>query len=261
MSLVRQLIQIALVEAWRGRTLAGEFVYDSKIDPLAGFLAGQPAPILIASVEEAEQAEDGQATRGVMGRPASLTIMVQTGVATGREIRDENGVIVLGAIGESDASYEAMLNLLDFQWRCALHDPDNSWAVLFRSLVTSIGTIKDVRATDPETGSKHAARFTQFKAEVLPDPMPGDTLPDAIEAGLTALEADGDPGFALIAASWRLMLEGSPDRPDWRILQSGLFTTDAGMAALGQIPAAIDTPADVELSMPGAKPVVISHDP
>ncbi len=30
MSIVRQLIQIAAVEAWRGRTLAGDDVFDSR---------------------------------------------------------------------------------------------------------------------------------------------------------------------------------------------------------------------------------------
>lgn len=264
MSVVRQLMQICMVEAFRSRTIAGTYVYDSKIDTLDGFLKGQVRPIIIVSIEEAEQDEDGQATVGLLGRPSRFTVMVQTAVASGQEIRDDDGLVVRGAIGESDASFEATLNVLDRQWRQVLTASDNEWASIFRDLVHSIGVIKDTRATDPETGTKHAARFVQFKAEALPDPLPGDDVPSPIAAGLAAMEADGDDGYRKIAETWRALLTVGGDWPEWKVLQAALFTSKAGLVALGHGPLYPETDVpftSAKINISGFKEVVTSDDP
>ena len=247
MSIVRQLIQIAMVEATRHLTLAGNDVFDSRMDTLDKLLHGQPRPILIFSVEESEQKAGGQQEEGLLGRPAVLTAMVQAAVASGQAIRNGNDVIVRAAIGETDSAFEATLNILDRQWRQALHHHDNPWAVVFRSLVNGVGEIKDTRASDPETGSKHAARFTQFHLDVIADPLPGDELPDCIAAGLDLLEADGEPGYVQIAAEWRALLADGESWPDWRKLQSALFASRDKLAALGAGPLTIDEEVDFDL--------------
>lgn len=261
MSIVRQLIQIALVEAQRDRTIAGPNVFDSRMDTLDGFMAGAEQPVLIFSIEESE-AKAGLATDGFIGRDVALTAMVQMAVASGREVRDGEGAVILPSIGESDSAYEASLNLLDRQWRQVLHDSDNAWARLFRDLIVSVGDIKDTRATDPETGRKHAARFTQFSLRVMPDPLPGNDLPEAIEAGLTLLETDGDIGYATLASSWRGQLATDPALPDWRKLQSVLFATNGDMVAMGLAEDDAGVPFNrAEISVSGVSPVVIENDP
>lgn len=264
MSVVRQLLLISMVEAWRNRTIAGTHVYDSKIDTLDGFLKGQVRPIIIVSIEETEQDEDGPATAGLLGRPSRFTVMVQTAVASGQEIRDDAGTIVRGAIGESDASFEATLNVLDRQWRQVLTASDNEWAVLFRDLVHAVGVIRDTRATDPETGTKHAARFVQFKVDALPDPLPGDDIPPPIDAGLAAMEADGEDGYREIARIWRGMLTVGGDWPDWKRLKVALFTSNAGLAVLGQGPLVAETEVPIKvakLNVSGVEPVEARDDP
>lgn len=265
MSVVRQLIQIAVVEAWRGRTFAADDVFDSRMDTLKNLTKGQVRPVLIFSVEEADQKAGSPGESGFLGRSAQLTGFVQALVATGQAIKDKNNLIIRPGIGETDSAYEATLNILDYQWRRVLHDHDNPWSRLFRDLVCDVGDIKDTRAADPETGGKHAARFTQFHLDVLPDPQPGDPLPTAIETGLALLEADGDTGYAQVAADWRALLETGADWPEWRKLQSALFASRSKLAALGLGPLAVDEEVDfdrAQLQVTGVASVeVVGDDP
>lgn len=261
MSIVRQLLRTAAVEAWRGRTAALGNVFDSKIDTISGLLTGVPAPVLIFSIEEEEGRAAGQ-TNGFLGRDAVLTGMVQAAVASGKEVRDGEGTVIVPVLGETDAAFEALLDIVSYQWRLVLHDDENEWSRLFRDLIIKIGTIKDVRATDPETGTKHASRFWQFEIEVLAEPVPGDELQEVIERGLSLLEADGE--YTALATSWRQMLAQGAGLPDWKALQSSLFASRADMAAIGQGPGGIDEMVDFTravIAVSGVEAQVISDDP
>ena len=268
MSVVRQLLQIAMVEACRGKTIALDAVFDSRMDTLDGLMDGESRPVLVFSVEESESRRMDQID-GLCGRSTRFTVMVQAAVASGREIRDRNNTVVLQAVGETDAAFEAQLNILDWQWRAALTRPGNAWADMFRSLMTSIGQIKDQRATDPETGTKHAARFTQFDLDVMPDPIPGDPIPEVIEEGLALLETDTD--YAVLASSWRQILAADAGMDELQRLRAALFSTPAGTLALGAgelAPSADDTSGDGLLSevtvvIPGVAAIdpVTSDDP
>lgn len=263
MSIVRQLVQIAVVEALRDRTAALGNVFDSKMDTIDGLLKGGSAPVLVFSIEETAEDADS-ATDGFLGRPGRLTAIMQSAVASGKEIEDGNGATIVPELGETDSAYEALLNIVDRQWRAVLHDHDNSWATVFRDLVVSIGTIRSLRATDPETGTKHACRFAQIEMDVLPEPLPGDDLPDAIDAGLTLMENDGDGSYAVLASSWRGILAQGADWQNWRKLQSELFASTGDMHAAGLAPIAPDEDGEaaevesVSIEMAGAKGIEVT---
>ena len=262
--IVRQLVQLALVNAPRGRTIAGDDFFDSRMDPLAQLAKGTRRPFVIVSVEESDaDGKEGPEDVGLLGRCSKLTILLQMAVASGQEIKDAGGTRIIAAIGETDAAFEATLNILDRQWRQVMSDFDNPWATIFRSLVVRIGKIIDQRSSDPETGTKHAARFIQIHVEVMPDPLPGEPIPGPIEAGLAALEADGDASYAEIARVWRALLTENQDWPEWRTLQAGLFATREDMAAIGIGPLGIDelsdfTGADVVLN---GEPISVTTEP
>lgn len=246
MSVVRQLVCVAAVEALRGRTLAGDDVYDSKIDTLPDLLRNSNRPALIVSVEESAQGDGGQWEGGLLGRATVLTMLVQAVVVAVTEIETEDGLSLIPGIAETDAAYEATLNLLDRQWRAALHDHADDWSRVFRGLVTGIGKISDTRAVDPQAGRKYACRFTQVSLAVVDEPLPGDPAPACIEAGLAAMEADGDAGYREVANIMRhLLIEGAP-LPEWRQAQSALFVPRDAMPALGLGPIAIDDLVDFE---------------
>jgi hypothetical protein len=232
MSIVRQLVQIAVVEALRGRTAALGNVFDSKMDTLPGLLKGGAEPVLVFSIEESvEDADD--ATDGFLGRGGRLTGMMQSAVASGKEVRNGQGTVTVPVLGETDSAYEALLNIIDRQWRAVLHDHANPWSMVFRDLVVSVGPIRTVRATDPETGTKHACRFSQFEIETLPEPLPGDPIADAISAGLALMASDGDAAYAALAETWQEILALGADWQDWEKLQSALFASNSELLAVG----------------------------
>ena len=236
MSVVRQLIQISAVEAVRGKTLAGNDVFDSMIDDVTGLLKDKARPLMIFSVEECHQKSAGQGERGFLNRTTVLKFMVQLAVASGKEIRDGDDVVILTSIGDSDAAHEATLNILDREWRTALHDESNPWTQVFRGLVLGVGNMEDRRGADPETGRKHAARYLVADLSVIAEPMPGEELPSAIEQGLSLMEADDDAAYREVARNFRRLLGAGADKPDWQKLQSRLFLSDKALLALGHGP-------------------------
>ncbi|WP_394689048.1 hypothetical protein [Hoeflea sp.] len=243
MGIVRQLVQVAVVEALRGRTAALSNVFDSNMDTVDGLLKGGALPVIVFSIEEtSEDADD--ATDGLLGRGGVLTAMMQSAVASGKEIQNDQGTVVVPELGETDSAYEALLNLVDHQWRDVLHRHDNPWSVVFRDLVVSIGAIRTVRATDPATGTKHACRFAQFDIQTLPEPLPGDPTPDVISEGLDLMASDGDPSYAALAQTWQGILDGNVEWADWEKLQSTLFASCGDRAALGLGPIEGDAERD-----------------
>lgn len=263
MSIVRQLVQIAVVEALRGRTIALENVFDSTMDTVPGLLKGGAKPVLVFSIEESVETVD-DATDGLLGRGGLLTGMMQSAVASGKQITDGEGTVIVPVLGETDSAYEALLNIVDRQWRAVLHDHENPWSMVFRDLVVSIGPIRTVRATDPETGTKHACRFAQFEIETMPEPLPGDPIADAISAGLALMENDGDAAYAALADTWQELLISGSDWQDWEKLQSALFASNSELLAvgLGPIEGDVDreTPEFEEgvIDAEGAQPVDVA---
>lgn len=267
MSVVRQLLQISAVEAFRGATLAGDDVFDSRIDTLPNLLVDARRPVLIVSIESSEQAPDhGQGQYGLLGRDTRLSMMVQAAVASAVEIRDQDGDVVVAEIGETDAAFEATLNILDRQWRSVLQYGEGPWAKIWRGLVFRIGKVRDTRAVDPETGRKHAARFTELDLDVVWEPDTFAAIPDNIEAGLAAMEADGDVAYAEIARVFRALLTNSDEWPQWQQVQSALSLVDEGLQALGLGPLAGDEdratpPFDAAIvEQEGMPPVTIEVD-
>jgi hypothetical protein len=243
MSIVRQLVQIAVVEALRGRTIALDNVFDSAMDTLPGLLKGAAQPVLVFSIEESVETAD-DATDGLLGRGGLLTGIMQSAVASGKQMTDGEGTVIVPVLGETDSAYEALLNIVDRQWRAALHDHENPWSMVFRDLVVSIGPIRTVRATDPEAGTKHACRFAQFEIETMPEPLPGDPIADAISAGLVLMASDGDPAYAALADTWQELLTSGSGLPDWQKLQSALFASNGELLSMGLGPIEGDEDAE-----------------
>lgn len=234
MSLVRQLIQISMVEALRDRTLAGENVLDSNIAAIGTLDFVGDQPVIACSVEESDQNE--KFGRGFFGRPAEVKLYVQTAVAvkgsylvvTGEgEQREEE----LVEIGSTDAAREASLNILDRQWKSALIDPANSWGDRFLQLVPQIGRIMDTRITDPEGGRKYAARVYEISGTAIADPEFGQALPADLDAILTAVEAIAD--YAHLGVMWRDLFAKAAIDDETVALQASAELSAPAFGALG----------------------------
>jgi hypothetical protein len=234
MSIVRQLIQICMVEAFRGRTVAGDNVLDSNITAIGRLEFEGEAPVIAASVEESDQNEKN--SRGFFGRPAELKLYVQTAVAvkgtylvvTGDGPDQEQELV---EIGSTDAAREATLNILERQWKQALIDPANAWGNRFLQLVTDIGRVQDTRITDPEGGRKYAARVYEISGTAIPEPDFGQALPEDVDAILTAV---GDlEDYADLEKIWRDLFAKAAT-PDERVtMQASAALSGPAFAALG----------------------------
>lgn len=205
MSVVRQLVHISAVEALRGRTIAGGAVYDSRIVGFADLLKGERRAALNVSVESARQDKGDQGERALLGRPTTMTMVVQIAVAQGREAQTDDGqTIVVGEVGETDAACEALLNILDRQWRQILAADASDWADVWRGLSTSIDRISDARVVNPENGGRYAARVTEISMNVIPEPAVG--VNGVVARGLELMEETDDASYREIARVYRALL-------------------------------------------------------
>lgn len=237
MALVRQLIQICMIEAIRGRTLAGDHVIDSNIAAIGKLDFKGDKPVLAISIEETDQ--DGKYDNGFFGRTSEMKLYVQAAVATKAtiSIEDEDGgegdqkTVEVVEIGSTDAAREATLNILDRQWRQALVDPDNEWGDRFRQLAPLVGRIRDTRITDPEGGRKYAARVTEIPVTTVPEPEYGHPLPEDIAAILDAVAAV--PDYADLARIWTALIESEALDDDDKKQQARAWLSTNAYAALG----------------------------
>ncbi|MBC7311704.1 MAG: hypothetical protein H5U11_04335 [Rhizobium sp.] len=234
MGVVRQLIQVAVTEALKGRTIAGQAVHDSLIKALPQIMKGEVHPVVAVSIEDCTS-QDGD---GLFRTDASMTLMLQLAIAKSVTVPVIEGEDAL-EIGDTDAALEASLNLLDRQWRIALSDPLNAWAELFRQLVPHVGKVSDIRLTDPETGRKHAARIVEITIAPIAEPYPGQADTDVVRAGLAQMAAIAD--YADLAAILTASLDAGATLFDWQIVQGRLLSLAAMPALIG-----VGTPDDGE---------------
>ncbi len=259
MSIVRQLLQIAAVQAMRGRTVAKEAIFDSRIGPLPDILKGEEKPILVVSIEESEQPEDGGNDAGFFGRSIRFTMLVQAAVASAVSVDIDGEETVTVGIGETDAGYEATLNVLERQWRMALSKPADAWAELFRDLVLRVGVIRDARGINPKSGHRHASRFTEVVLTTVPEPVPGEES-QAVARGITMLE--GHPDYAELGALLRSLLSAGTDATDWQKLRHQLFGSEQTLLAVGIAPLVSeeDTLTTAILERTGLSGVTVTGD-
>ncbi len=230
MGVVRELIQVAVTEALKGRTIAGEAVHDSLIKALPQIMEGDIHPIVAVSIEDCIS-QDGD---GLFRTDASMTLMLQLAIAKSVSVpvtvgEGEEAVTTALEVGDTDAALEASLNLLDRQWRIALSDPLNAWAELFRQLVPHVGKVSDIRLTDPETGRKHAARIVEISISPIAEPYPGQGDQDVVRQGLAQMATE--PDYADLAAILSASLDAGEDLFDWQVVQGRLLSL-SGMPAL-----------------------------
>ncbi len=240
MGVVRQLVQIAVIEALRGKTIAEDVVHDSLIRALPQIMEVNSHPVIAVSIEDSISS-DGD---GLFRTDTAMTLMLQLAIASPVTVTVTTGegaeqVTADIGIGDTDAALEASLNLLDRQWRIALSDPLNAWAELFRQLVPHVGKVSDIRLTDPETGRKHAARIVEITIAPIAEPFPGQGDMDVVRQGLAQMATIAD--YADLVAILSASLDAGAALFDWQIVQGRLLSLAAMPALIG-----VGTPDDGE---------------
>lgn len=264
--LTRIALRIAVQEALRGHTLAGDNVLDSSIGAIDLDADGtartdQDKPFLSVYTDGGAIAA-GNGLMVLFGE-STVELVIEAGITTAMVEQDpETGASTILVVGlpATDAGMELSLDVMMRDVADALTDPTNEWADLVRSLLGNVTGIERSRTGQVTNGTRLAAHELRIKAELVQDPVKGADLTGSdYERFLAALGASGKPHLLAIKANFERVLAG--EVADWSQVQAELGQTNAQSVALGLQPLAIDDAgavpelADVSIEIAGRQGV------
>lgn len=208
MSLAKLPLRIATVLALRGRTWAGDAVFDSSIIPIDTRIETDGGhPLLVVYTDEAQSRARGE--MDLTGLRPVVDLVIHAAVAVGFE-GSESGASV--SVARSDAGFEAQLDVIEAQVTRVLMRGEDPWSELWRAFARQRDGIRTRRGASARKGMRFAAREIVLPVEVVPDPLgTGAEYPWAM-----AVESFGaNPDTSDLAAVLATFMAGS-DVPEWR---------------------------------------------
>lgn len=239
-------------------TIAGPFVYDSRLDPIEAVSPDAMVPVIIVYTDEdTSKLLDIAAGRGANSRELTLTFEIAVGTYSKEVATEEKPAAPVFKLIGTDAEVEAMLDILEAQIKYVLRDPLNTRADTLDAIVKKWETWTSTpgRMTEGETRlSMRRISVNCCIAEECPPPVvfAGDTIPDPLPDGTPLFDAPylqplseqlaTLPQFEGVRQLLAWSRGGPP--PDGRVLNPGLrivVTADtvdpadpARLAALGR---------------------------
>jgi hypothetical protein len=191
MSLYRIALRAATVLAIKGRTQAGEHVYDSRNDPLEEIVAGVAVPIIAVYTEEDKNTHDSR----------ELALVIEFTVNIRERGAPDAGTVVPAGNGrdgedavwvpQTDDGLEITLDIIEQEIRDALEGSTSEAADIWNTLVIDIRENSSKRGVlDPQKTNRLAARQLLLRVKMLKDPKVGAPIPQVLERLLKLLEAD-----------------------------------------------------------------------
>ena len=234
MSLSSFALRIIISSALRGKTLAGDKVFDSPQDPVDVLEKG--ATIAIYS-GESRSPGDG---RSLLGIDQVVDLSVHLHLPDAAEMDAGTGVLFA-----TRKSSEAIFDIMWRQVTRALLLDDDPWPTLFRRFVNKIS---DLEARPFLIESKmekirFQAREVVFAADLIYEPDFGPIDEGSPWATLLALMS-ADPELAALADLLQQQIEAPDGTPSWQTLKAALGYTVEDMQAMGLAPLDIPLPAE-----------------
>lgn len=244
MSLTRTLLRLVTVQAVMGRTVAGDKVFDSAIDPLDQKVAEEAAPMIVVYTDDDKSKPTGL---GDFLQGGSIDLVIETVVA-GRVVvtydpDGEDGPVEdqQVVVSQTDAAYEITLDLIERQIVRSLVAADNPWARLWRRIVLRATERVSRRGASAEQSSRFAARQMVLTLETVTDPDHGVALPEGSVWRDALDQLEGVPGMADLIGVLRSDAEGEPLH-EWRRAAARLGVNLETMHAIGLGPVGADDP-------------------
>lgn len=227
MSLNRLALRLLTVAALRGRTLAGEAVRDSMLTPLDGPPApDMPVPFLAVYTDDGVAKVSG---RDLSASGGTINLLIEFGVTAKMRFKLESGEDdeVLTP-PPTDDRMELTLDVIERQIKIALADPLNTFAELWRILVSDVKSLATKRGAFADRGGRYAGRMLEIEVVPLADPPYGAEPAGVWLKILAAFE--GDPRLARHVSLIRSLIVGQEHLPAWQVLQAqlGLSAIEAG---------------------------------
>jgi hypothetical protein len=228
-SLAVAAIKIAALQALKGRTSAGEAVFDSAVEPFDA-LRDNGAPVVVIYCDSGKRDVQGRdlfGARQVFDLAFDMFVAQAVTVDAGEmEIR----------IPASDEGNEIYLRSLAYEVEKVLLSEQSTWPELFRGLwfrASDRDLCEWDRGAIADKGRRQALLRAIYKVETIADPTPG-AEPEGVWADLlAAMEADEE--LSDLARYWRQLIVGTIV-PSWRQAQAALGLTLAGIRGIGIAP-------------------------
>lgn len=270
MSLSVLAARIAVVEALKGRTLAGDNVLDSEIAALdadsdGNLRVGQEKRFVAVYTQGGKISGNSNEPRPFF-EGGTCEILFEAGVTAAMGARDpDTGVaFVFEGIPVTDAAFEFYLNVLGRQIFDCLNDPDNAWADIWRALCPTVMSIEGARAAGMEQ-TRLAGHQIKLTCEVIDQPIAGHALDP--EGGFSrfmlALEAHADAERRAMAVELRALIAGGlVDGWTQTADRMGLSPREAdslGITPLATADESVGTTADVTIDVEGLGQTVVTE--
>jgi len=242
--LTRIALRVAVQEALRGATLAGDNVLDSQftaldLDADGGLRTDQDRPF-ISVYTDGGRVGGGNGFLSFFGDDPTVELVIEAGISAAMlELDRETGATHIVGVGlpDTDANMELTLDLMMRQVADALVAPDNPWADLARELMGVVTSVERSRIGQKQNGTRVAAQEVRISAGLLADPVKGADLTGSIYGKfMAALAASPDTRLHTIKTAFETALAGTA--VDWQLIQRELGLTDGQSIALGGRPMA-----------------------
>lgn len=146
-------------------TIAGELVFDSRLDPFSDLTTRDRLPTIIVSTGEIS----GSPNPGTRGFPFDVTIDLEIEIAVST-FSDQDGSILAQTV-DSEPEMELVLDRLQAQVRSLLHGPGSGvWGDLFRQQARAINSFSSVRFATEAGRAKTANRLLKLEVRICEDP-------------------------------------------------------------------------------------------
>jgi hypothetical protein len=228
-SLAVAAIKIAALRSLKGRTSAGQAVFDSAVEPFDA-LREQGAPVVVIYCDSGKRDVQGRdlfGARQVIDLAFDLFVAQAVTVDAGEtEIR----------IPASDEGNEIYLRSLAYEVEKVLLTEQSTWPELFRRLwfrASDQDLCEWDRGAVADKGRRQALLRAIYKVETIADPTPG-AEPEGVWADLLAV-MEADEELSDLARYWRQLIAGTIV-PEWRQAQAVLGLTQAGIRDIGIAP-------------------------
>jgi hypothetical protein len=249
-SLAVAAIKITALRSLKGRTSAGQAVFDSAVEPFDA-LREQGAPVVVIYCDSGKRDVQG---RDLFGARQVIDLAFDMFVA--QAVTVDAGEMEI-QIPASDEGNEIYLRSLAYEVEKVLLTEQSTWPELFRRL-WFCASDRDLcewdRGAVADKGRRQALLRAIYKVETIADPTPGAEPEGVWTDLLAAMEADEE--LTDIARYWRQLIAGTIV-PEWRQAQAALGLTQAAIRGIGIAP---QDDTETAEAAPAAEITVSSED-
>jgi hypothetical protein len=225
MSIARTAVRVAASRAVTNRTLAGDRVFDSSIEPIDVAISDVRLPMITVLTDD--DSIDGIG-RDIWQGSRQLDLVFEIAVAT--EVKDGTFTIP-----QTDFGLEWTLDIIEHQIERALLDEGTEWSKVFMALVPRIHSKASRRGASAERGVRFAARQITYKIDPISSPLPGEAIDATLPYGRLLASMEQDTDLAEYALFLRNVIE-TPLKPEWKRQAEAIGLTRAQADAIGIAP-------------------------